>query len=106
CGAVEDEEEPGVGQRRRRDDVTSRDVDAGEADAGEDADGDEEQELPGTRPHGRFALRRRLGGADHQDVRALPVRPSEPTGRHTRAQFELALGFPTGRTSWNLAPAS
>jgi RNA polymerase sigma factor (sigma-70 family) len=26
-------------------------------------------------------LRRRLGGADHQDARALPVRPSEPTGR-------------------------
>ena len=28
-------------------------------------------------------LRRRLGGADHQDVRALPARPSEPTGRRT-----------------------
>jgi RNA polymerase sigma-70 factor (ECF subfamily) len=26
-------------------------------------------------------LRRRLGGADHQDARALPVRPSELTGR-------------------------
>jgi RNA polymerase sigma factor (sigma-70 family) len=26
-------------------------------------------------------LRRRLGGADHQDVRALPVRPSATTGR-------------------------
>jgi RNA polymerase sigma factor (sigma-70 family) len=26
-------------------------------------------------------LRRRLGGADHQDVRALPVRPSAATGR-------------------------
>jgi RNA polymerase sigma factor (sigma-70 family) len=26
-------------------------------------------------------LRRRLGGADHQDVRALPVRPSAMTGR-------------------------
>jgi hypothetical protein len=26
-------------------------------------------------------MRRRLGGADQQDVRALPVRPSEPTGR-------------------------
>src|SRR5438874_934241 len=35
-------------------------------------------------------LRRRLGGADHQDVRALPVRPSEPTGRHDRAHFETA----------------
>src|SRR5207249_1252372 len=26
-------------------------------------------------------LRRRLGGADHQDARAAPVRPSETTGR-------------------------
>src|SRR5439155_26502304 len=43
--------------------------------------------LPG-RPAPAAALRRRLGGADHQDVRALPARPSEPTGRHTRTHFE------------------
>jgi hypothetical protein len=29
-------------------------------------------------------LRRRLGGADRQDARALPVRPSETTGRNAR----------------------
>jgi hypothetical protein len=28
-----------------------------------------------------FGERRRLGGADHQDVRALPARPSATTGR-------------------------
>ena len=50
-GAVEDEEEPGVGERCRRDDVLPGDVDAGEADAGEDADGDEEEELPVARLH-------------------------------------------------------
>jgi hypothetical protein len=32
-------------------------------------------------PPTHIVLRRRLGGADHQDVRALPVRPSEMTGR-------------------------
>jgi acetyl esterase/lipase len=39
--------------------------------------------------HGRDRLsarqRRRLGGADHHDVRALPVRPSEMSGRHAWA---------------------
>src|SRR5205823_3999501 len=37
------------------------------------------------------ALRRRLRGADHQDVRALPARPSQPTGRAIRAHLETAL---------------
>src|SRR6266550_11581 len=36
-------------------------------------------------------LRRRLGGADRQDAWALPVRPSEPTGRHVRAHSIRAL---------------
>src|SRR5204863_9106827 len=39
----------------------------------------------------RRHLRRRLGGADHQDVRALPGRPSATTGRHDGGFGEAAL---------------
>ena len=36
-------------------------------------------------------LRRRLGCADHQDVRALPVRPSAATGRAAWSHSKRAL---------------
>jgi hypothetical protein len=52
-GQVEREEEPRVRQRSRRDDVLTRDVDAGEAERGEDADDDEVGEL--AVPVGHFA---------------------------------------------------
>jgi hypothetical protein len=37
---------------------------------------------------GRARPWRRLGGADNQDARALPVRPSAPTGRAARLLFQ------------------
>ena len=37
---------------------------------------------------GRARPRRRLGGADNQDARALPVRPSALTGRAARPLFQ------------------
>jgi hypothetical protein len=47
-GCIEQEEKPGIRKRRRRDDVLPSDVDAGEPDGRQHADGGEEQELPGT----------------------------------------------------------
>ena len=71
-----------------------------EARAGEVEQAGERVELLGDsgvvqgRSGAHCALRRRLGGADHQDARALPVRPSEMTGRQARAHFETGLGTP------------
>jgi hypothetical protein len=45
-GEVEQEEEACVRQRGRRDDVLPRDVDTGEPDRRQNADGNQEQKLP------------------------------------------------------------